>query len=173
MKQLTLKPQDVVVALQIASAPGAWPFAQLAQAVALSASEAHGAVQRAIQAGLVVREPGSLHANLTALAELVAHGLRYVFPPVFGPIAVGLPTGASAAPLAAQFNQAGALPWVWPHPGEGSVRGLSLCPLYPSVPLAAQRDARLHALLALVDAVRAGAARERELALQLLPQHWA
>jgi DNA-binding NarL/FixJ family response regulator len=39
-----------------------------------------------------------------------------------------------------------------------------LAPLYPSVPSAARRDARLYELLVLVDAIRAGQAREREIA---------
>ena len=173
MKQICLKPQDLVAAICIGLTPGAMSYVQLAQALALSTSEAHGAVQRAVLAGLVVREPGSLHANATALNELLAHGLRYMFPPVFGPTAQGVPTGAAVGALAAQFSQAGVLPWVWPQQGEGTVRGLSLCPLYPSVPLAAQRDARLHEALAWVDAVRAGAARERELALQHLAGCWA
>lgn len=173
MKQLCLKPQDVVAALRIALVPGAASFAQLGQALALSTSEAHGAVQRAAQVGLVVREAGGLRANLTALQELLTHGLRYIFPPVFGPLSLGLPTAAAAPPLTAHLTQAGALPWVWPAAGEGTVRGLALCPLYPAVPLAAQRDARLYAALALVDALRAGTARERELALQLLPEFWA
>lgn len=173
MKQLSLKPQDVVVALRIALAPGEMSFAQLGQSLALSTSEAHGAVQRAALVGLIVREERRLMANLTALAELLTHGLRYMFPPVLGPMTLGMPTGAAVPPLAAHFEQAGVLPFVWPLAGEGGVRGLGLCPLYPGVPVAAQRDARLYQTLALVDALRAGAARERELALRLLPEYWA
>ena len=44
------------------------------------------------------------------------------------------------------------------------MRGYSLTPLYPSVPAAAVRDAKLYELLALVDAIRDGRARERSLA---------
>jgi len=47
-------------------------------------------------------------------------------------------------------------------------RGLALAPLYPSVPEAALKDARLYAALALLDALRMGQAREREAALKLL-----
>jgi hypothetical protein len=48
------------------------------------------------------------------------------------------------------------------------VRGLSLAPLYPSVPDAALRDERLYAVLSLFDAIRSGQARERDAAQKLL-----
>jgi hypothetical protein len=64
--------------------------------------------------------------------------------------------------LNAQFAQA-ELPPIWPDP-EGTVRGEGLAPLYRSAPRAALRDPRLYEWLALVDAVRAGRARERKLA---------
>ena len=41
-------------------------------------------------------------------------------------------------------------------------------PLYPSVPEAALKDEKLHELLALVDALRVGRAREKELAIREL-----
>jgi hypothetical protein len=56
---------------------------------------------------------------------------------------------------------------VWPHP-KGMARGLSLAPLYPSVPDAALKDERLYAVLTLFDAIRSGQAREREAAQKLL-----
>lgn len=48
------------------------------------------------------------------------------------------------------------------------MRGYALSPLYRSVPKAVERDPRLYELLALVDAVRDGRARERELAVKEL-----
>ena len=55
----------------------------------------------------------------------------------------------------------------------GSVRGLALYPLYPSVPEAAARNPALGEMLALFDAVRGGNARERTLALSLLDERLA
>ena len=52
---------------------------------------------------------------------------------------------------------------MWPDP-EGEVRGDELKPLYRSVPKAARKDPKLYELLVLVDAIRAGGARERRLA---------
>jgi predicted nucleotidyltransferase len=74
-----------------------------------------------------------------------------------------LPTGYAAPPLNRTIVRPGEPPPVWPY-ADGTVRGYSLAPLYRSVPIAAARDPRLYALLALVDAIRDGGARERDLA---------
>jgi hypothetical protein len=52
---------------------------------------------------------------------------------------------------------------VWPDP-DGEVRGQAFLPLYKSVPKAADEDEKLHELAALVDALRSGNARERNIA---------
>ena len=54
-------------------------------------------------------------------------------------------------------------PSVWPDP-EGEVRGLAFSPLYKLAPQAARSDEKLYELLVLVDALRGGRAREREIA---------
>ena len=50
----------------------------------------------------------------------------------------------------------------------GKARGYAFSPLYKTVPEAAALDARLYELLALVDAVRDGQAREAALAVREL-----
>jgi hypothetical protein len=91
-------------------------------------------------------------------------GLRYVFAAEPGKTARGFRTAQDAPPLAAQIVRLpGEMPLVWPHP-DGDSRGLSLKPIFRSVPEAARRDARLYAWLALVDALRTGEARVRSLA---------
>ena len=47
---------------------------------------------------------------------------------------------------------------------EGPVRGRAVAPLHPAAGLAASKDPKLRDLLALVDAIRIGKAREREVA---------
>jgi len=93
------------------------------------------------------------------------HGVKYAYPPERGSLTRGIPTGYAAAPLKSLINQSDEPPPVWPDP-EGRVRGYALAPLYRSVPKAVGRDSRLYELLALVDAVRDGRARERELAVK-------
>ncbi len=173
MKQSALKAQDIVVTAKVAIAEdrSSLTFARLSVELFMSASEVHAAVQRAITSNLLVREFGELSVNRASLMELLTHGVRYVFPAMFGPIARGVPTSTSALPLAAEFELGDSLPIVWPH-ANGEVRGLSLCPLYPSVPSASLIDQKLHQVLALIDALRAGAARERELAGEALPRYF-
>jgi hypothetical protein len=68
-----------------------------------------------------------------------------------------------------QIRQGNDPPPVWPCK-NGTVRGVALVPLYPSVPDAAVRNPELGELLALFDAVRAGSAREQVLAMALLEE---
>lgn len=100
------------------------------------------------------------------LAEFALHGAKYAFPAVKLPLAVGVPTSHSAPAFAGVFAP-GSTDFVWPHP-NGSVRGVGIEPLHPSVPFAAMQDARLYEMLALFDALRVGKARERGMALERL-----
>lgn len=101
--------------------------------------------------------------NRSALLEFLLHGIRYVFPAEKGALTRGVPTGYAASPLKEFIATDGEPIPVWPH-AEGPVRGYSFSPLHKNVPQAALRDARLYELLALVDALRDGRARERDLA---------
>jgi len=100
------------------------------------------------------------------LAEFALHGAKYAFPAEKLPLVVGVPTSHSAPAFAGVFAP-GSTDFVWPHP-NGSVRGVGIEPLHPSVPFAAMQDARLYELLALFDALRVGKARERGMALERL-----
>ena len=79
---------------------------------------------------------------------------------------------AHAAPPIVDEIAGDDLPPVWPDP-EGEVRGETLKPLHPSVPKVARGDCQLHELLALVDVMRIGRARERKLAGQHLKRKLA
>jgi predicted transcriptional regulator len=165
-----LKPQDLLVVLKLASAKeGERTFPQLAAALGISASEAHAAVARLSKSGLVDESTRSVRK--AALCEFLVHGVRYVFPPDWSGVTRGVPTSCAAPPLSAHFA-VGDLPPVWPHP-EGKVRGEGLAPLYASAPAAALRDPVLYEWLALTDAVRAGRARERQLATKELERRLA
>ena len=79
----------------------------------------------------------------------------------------GVPTRYAASPLKQHLEQGKEPPPVWPY-AEGSVRGYSYAPLHKNVPKAALADPRLYELLVLVDALRDGKAREREIAVKEL-----
>ncbi len=61
---------------------------------------------------------------------------------------------------------------VWPSP-TGTVRGYAVEPLHPSLPALAAGDPELHALFALIDIVRVGAARERKVAAEEIERRLA
>ena len=80
----------------------------------------------------------------------------------------GMPTAYAAPPLAKLLlGTAAEPPPVWPDP-DGEVRGIAFRPLHKLAPQAARADNNLYELLTLVDAVRSGRAREREIATKKL-----
>jgi hypothetical protein len=160
-----LKPQDIVVTLRLLDAsPAERTFPRLAAALWMSASEVHASVKRAHASGLV--DAATRTVRKSALLEFLVHGVRYAFPGAWLGVTRGVPTSYAAAPMSQHFAP-GDLPPVWPYLA-GSTRGEGLAPLYKSVPDAALHDAGLYAWLALVDAERAGRARERALATKEL-----
>lgn len=163
-KNSVLKPQDLLVALKvIVNRDRPFTFLQLADELHMSASEVHAASQRAESSRLLVREDGRLVAIRTSLHEFVLHGVKYAFPALTGTIVRGVATAAGAPPLKELFAIGDGLPYVWPD-ASGNERGPSLQPLYPSVPSASRVDRPLYEILSLIDALRVGAAREREAA---------
>lgn len=100
----------------------------------------------------------------SALLEFLENGLKYVYPVQPGAVGRGMPTAHSAFPLSKRIVSDPDDQYVWPW-AEGKVRGQAIAPLYESVPHAAAKDPHLHELLALVDALRVGRARERAIAL--------
>lgn len=161
---MTLKPQDVVVVLKLALAEGRRStYANLASQLGISASEVHAAAKRAETARLLTPDKRGPRPNRRALLEFVLHGVRYAFPAVRGALTRGVPTSYAAPPLDSIIVQPDEPPPVWPY-AKGSVRGYELSPLYANAPEAALRDPKLYELLTLIDALRDGRARERQIA---------
>jgi hypothetical protein len=171
---MILKPQDVVILLKlVALGSEPWTYQRLAVELSLSPSEAHAGVRRAVAARLMSDTTAATgQPILPALKEFLIHGVRYAFPPERGELTRGVPTGYAAPPLNKVIVQPNEPPPVWPY-AEGKVRGYKFSPLYPSVPIAASRDPKLYELLALVDALRDGRARERNLATRELESRLA
>jgi len=160
---MQLKPRDLVVALKLVVA-GPLTYDQLAVSLNLSKSEAHAAVKRAKAAGLLRADRQPVHH---AILEFVLHGVRYAFPAVRGRQAQGMPTAHAAPPLS-ELIHAGLDPIpVWPD-ATGEARGESFQPLYPSAPAASRADPKLYQCLCLIDALRGGRTRERNLAAEHL-----
>lgn len=161
---MLLKPQDIFVLLKlVAIGRKDWSYNRLAVSLHMSPSEVHAAVKRALAARLATLRKNRAVPNIRNLKEFLLHGIQYVFIPEIGGLTRGFPTGIAALPLADKLVPSDEPPPVWPCP-DGEVRGQAFSPLYKSAPNAAQEDARLFELLALVDVLRCGYARERNIA---------
>lgn len=163
-----LRPQDILVLLKLLASQGReWRQVDLAQELGLSQYEISAALTRAEYSGFLDRAKKRL--NKSALEEFLLHGLKYVYPAKPGPVCRGVPTSHSAPPISKQIVSEPHDQYVWPH-DLGDIRGQGIPPLYESAPEAARKDPKLHELLALVDALRVGRARERQIAADELKQ---
>ena len=161
---MNLKPQDVLFLLKlVAKGDSPWTFNELAIELGMSPSEVHGAANRAVNARLAIKNDKRIRPNIRNLIEYLIHGIQYSFIPVWGGMTRGIPTAYAAPPLVDRIVSNSEPPPVWPDP-DGNVRGESFSPLYKSVPVAVKKDPKLYELLALVDAIRGGKVREREMA---------
>lgn len=164
MTQPSLRPQDVVVLAKLLADGGArLPIARIGAELSISGSEVHGCLGRLVAARLLSSAGEGHRPLLGAVEEFLLHGVKYAFPATRGEVTRGVPTSSAAPPLAARFSPSAELPPVWPF-SEGKARGVTLEPLYRTVPEASLRDAELYELLALVDAIREGRSRERRAA---------
>lgn len=160
-----MKEQDLVILLKKLTTKGSnLSIRKLAEELGMSASSVSESLERSKQAQLVDRNKRLV--NVLALQEFLIHGVAYVFPAQAGRIGRGVPTYVSASPLKEQLA-ANADTYVWHHV-RGTARGQQIEPLYPSVPEAVLRDEELYEWLVIVDALRMGRAREKEVAINEL-----
>lgn len=161
---MSLKPQDIMVILKLCSYERKRPPMSIVAAdLNMSPSEIHAAIKRLQQARLLHGPEMQEKPNLSALEEFLLHGVKYAFPAEHGQLTRGVPTSFAAPPLNDEIASDDELPPVWPW-REGETRGIALAPLYRTAPAVALRDPILYELLALVDAIRDGRARERKIA---------
>lgn len=164
---MVLKPQDVCLLLKLAVAEPSSALNQMAAELGMSRAEAYAGLKRATIAKLY--DANRNRPKAAALEEFLIHGVKYAFPAEPGTVTRGVPTSFSAPVLAGHFEIGPNGHTVWPS-AEGDQRGVSIEPLYKSMPEACLKDAKLYEALALVDALRIGRAREKNLAQDLLTQ---
>ncbi|HEX5036742.1 MAG TPA: hypothetical protein VFX30_06255 [bacterium] len=166
---MILKPQDILVLLKLISmGPKTWSYHELATSLGMSPSEVHAAIRRSVAAQLAIETKNNIYPNISNLEEFLIHGLKYAFVPDRGELTRGFPTRYAAPPLLNSISSE-EYPPVWPDP-EGNTRGSSFSPLYNSAPKAALMDKSLYALLVIIDALRGGSAREKELAVKRIKE---
>ncbi|MDP1574649.1 MAG: hypothetical protein Q8L78_06940 [Coxiellaceae bacterium] len=179
-----LKPQDIVILLKIISVAklsasdrknDSLSQNKLALLLCMSPSEINAGIKRLMLSGLLAPTCDNDTHKIVflpvkeACLECLIFAVKYFFPAQLGVYTRGIPT-AYAAPLFKKLIVLGADPVpVWPH-AEGSARGISLKPLYRSVPssLIQHPDTLFYELLVLLDTMRIGKAREKNIAIQLL-----
>lgn len=159
MNRTNMRPQDVVILLKLMTRPSKhWTQVELARQLFLSQSEISESLARSSYSGLLLPKR-QVQARL--LFNFLVHGLPYVFPQQLGPVQRGIATSHSAEPLKTDIVSEEA--YVWPY-AKGDTRGKSVQPLYVGVVQAVDLDADLYQMLALVDALRVGRVREKNLA---------
>lgn len=146
-----MKGQDVLVLLKLVSlGPQAAPFHKdLADPLGLSRAEISNSLQRSHYAGLL--QADMLSIRYKELGMFLKNGLRWVFPVKPGGPANGLATAWTHVKVVSNMEPMHAV--VWPMEG-GSHTGNGIKPLYPTLPLAANVDPKLHQLLSLVEYLR-------------------
>ena len=163
----SMKSHDIMVLLKIQLwSDGIWTQSKIAQSIGMSQSEISMALKRCELSGLYNSSSGKTIQK--SLLEFIIHGLKYAFPAELGSPDRGMPTAHSAPPLVDIIADGGET-FVWPYV-NGNVRGITVSPLYTTVPVAAENDLRIYEVLALIDSLRIGRVREKKLAEDLLVQ---
>jgi hypothetical protein len=166
-----MRPQDIAVLLKIIIAAPDWMNKQIAEGLLLSPSEVTYSLQRSAIAELI--DPSRRKVMRKTFLEFIQYGLPRVFPAIRGSIAIGVPTAFSSPIISSHLmtNQLNEIV-VWAF-ADGGARGESISPLYPNAVKAALKDPELYELLCLVDVMRLGKIREKEIALKLLKQKFS
>jgi len=155
-----LKPQDIVILLKIITmGKENWFHHTIAQELGMSQSEVTQSLNRSKYARLIDNERKKV--NRLAFSEFILHGISYAFPQQPGALVRGVLTAHSAEPLNNLINSNEK--YVWPY-AKGTDRGQAIEPMYNTAVEASLKDRELYELLTLVDALRVGKVREKELA---------
>ncbi len=159
-----LRPTDIPCLLSLRVHPRD-SYGEMAARLGISKSTAHGSVMRLVQNRLAhhSRQQLAIVADGPAL-DLLCYGVPYAFAPDTVPEARGVATGLRALMNVAGYDTfSAALSLVWPSK-LGEARGVGVTPLVAAAPEISYRDPVLYHMLAIVDALRMGDAREREFA---------
>jgi hypothetical protein len=161
-----MKSLDIVVLCKVfifqAAGRRSWTYSQLAEETCLSVGEAHASIRRLKVSRLFDEYTKSVIPS--ALVEFLVHGLKYAFPAEIAAPTRGIPTSHSAPILHEEVLQSDTDMYVWAY-ANGKQKGLAIKPLSKNAPKAAMRDQKLYDFLALIDAVRIGKSRERNIAV--------
>ncbi|HPA58112.1 MAG TPA: helix-turn-helix domain-containing protein [bacterium] len=162
-----MKPQDVAILLFICQYfDGVYKVSEIADALKISQSEISESINRSNIAKLIEAKSKAVFRH--GFYEFLVYGLKFVFPAIPGHIVRGVPTAHSGPPLN-KFITSDSDQFVWSC-SKGSMRGMSIEPLYRTMPLVYEQFPEYYELLCLVDALRIGRSREVVLAREILSE---
>jgi len=161
-----VKSSDIYSLSGLLAHDGEWSYRSLADRLCVPHPMVQRALARAEDAGLYSAERREVH--VPHFEEFAIHALRFVAPAQLGALVPGVPAAWAAEPMASAIHSSGEEPPpVWPH-ARGRVRGQTIEPLHPAAPEAVEGWLELGEILALLDSLRAGDARVRQVAEDLL-----
>lgn len=157
-----VKDPDVYVLSGLLAHDGPWSYRSLAERLRVPHPVVQRALERAKGADLYSADRREVH--LPHFEEFALHALRFVAPARLGALTPGVPAAWAAEPMASAIRSSGdEPPPVWPY-AQGRVRGQAIEPLHSAAPEAAENWPELGEVLALLDSLRNGDARVRQVA---------
>lgn len=159
------KPQDVLVVIQLSADRRPWTVSSLSNSLLLPHATVQRSLERCRHIGFFSDSRERIDPYMAE--EFLVGAVQFGFPPIWGPVCKGVPTAWSAEPLSSQLHVSPGDHVVWPTP-DGRRKGRSLQPLHPVLPELSRSNKQVYRWVTLVDAVRAGRAREREIAADLI-----
>jgi len=159
-----MRPQDVAILLKIVLlGKNEWQYQDLARSLCISGAEVNASLNRSKLAGLI--DHNRKRVNKQALYEFLQHGIQYVFPIQPGALTKGIPTAHSHPDIKEQIVSEGI--FVWPDI-NGTEIGQTIEPLFNTQVRAIREDPGLYEVLSLIEILRVGKTREKNIALQQL-----
>jgi hypothetical protein len=159
---------DIYVLAGLVSHAHEWSYRSLAERLHVPHSVVQRALTRADGAGLY--SPVRRAVHLPHFEEFGVHAIRFVAPAHLGALVPGVPAAWAASPMAEKIRSSSdEPPPVWPY-AQGHVRGQAIEPLHRAAPEAVAGWPELGEALSLLDSLRAGDARVRQVAGDLLSE---
>ncbi|HMI80826.1 MAG TPA: hypothetical protein VK480_03475 [Solirubrobacterales bacterium] len=161
-----VKKADIYVLSGLLVHDGEWSYRSLADRLHVPHAVVQRAFSRTEEAGLYSAFRRGVH--LPHFEEFAIHALRFLAPGRLGPLVRGVSAAWAAVPVNGEIHSSGEEPPpVWPY-AHGHVRGQAFEPLHRAAPVAVEEWPDLGEVLALLDSLRAGDARVRQVAADLL-----
>ena len=155
-----IKSHDLLILLYIAEyCENDFRVMNISQALKISQSEISESLNRS-KIGKLIGQNKNIFRK--SLYELLIFAVKHIFPVTPGNIVRGVATSHSASPLS-ELIISGKESYVWQY-ANGNDRGMSIKPLYKTVPEISEGLPKLMEILTLIDALRIGKAREVNLA---------